>query len=114
MLIGDARSPAMLRIRNFLSRNAQPHQVVEAESCAASASLLEQYGAGPADVLALCPNGSVLVNQRSAAVARLYRCRDLYQVLVLFGPARALLCPPQKRSSAWSFARSRWRCSPAC
>jgi thioredoxin reductase (NADPH) len=70
VLIGDAHSPEMLRLRNFLSRNAQPHQVVEAESCAASASLLEQYGAGPADVLALCPNGSVLVNPSEAALAR--------------------------------------------
>jgi thioredoxin reductase (NADPH) len=70
VLIGDPQSPAMLRLRNFLGRNAMPHQVVDPAGCAASTSLLEQYGARPADVLALCPNGSVLVNPSEAALAR--------------------------------------------
>src|SRR5262252_2848552 len=70
VLIGDPQSPTMLRLRNFLGRNAHPHQVIDAAGCAASASLFEQYGAKLGDVLALCPNGSVPVNPLEAALAR--------------------------------------------
>ena len=70
VLIGDPQSAEMLRLQNFLGRNAMPHQVVDPAGCAASKSLLEQYGAAPADVLALCPNGTVLVNPSEAALAR--------------------------------------------
>ncbi|HET7097728.1 MAG TPA: FAD-dependent oxidoreductase [Casimicrobiaceae bacterium] len=70
VLLGDRQSPTMLRLQNFLDRNAHPHQVADATECEASESLFEQYGAKPRDVLALCPNGSVLVNPSEAALAR--------------------------------------------
>ena len=94
VLLGAAQSPAMLRLQNFLSRNAQPHQVVDAASCVASKSLLDQYGAKAGDVLALCPGGSVLVNPSEAALARCLGLldaaerQDLFDVAIVgAGPA---------------------------
>jgi len=94
VLIGDEQSPLMLRLRNFLGRNAQPHQVMGAAGCAASESLFEQYGAKTGDVLALCPSGSVLVNPSDAALARCLGLLDtsvrdeLFDVVVVgAGPA---------------------------
>jgi thioredoxin reductase (NADPH) len=48
-----------------------PHHAVDATRDAAAASLVEQYGATGADVLALCPNGTVLVNPSEVALATL-------------------------------------------
>jgi thioredoxin reductase (NADPH) len=87
VLIGDPQSPTMLRLRNFLGRNAHPHQAVDAAGCAASASLFEQYGAKLGDVLALCPNGSVLVNPSEAALARCLRLLDASEHEELFDVA---------------------------
>jgi thioredoxin reductase (NADPH) len=94
VLIGRAQLPAMLRLDNFLARNAVPHQVVDADDCAASTSMFEQYGAKVGDVLAICPSGSVLVNPSEAALARCLGLLDtserqeLFDVVVVgAGPA---------------------------
>jgi len=87
VLIGNAQSPAMQRLQNFLSRNAQPHQVSDAAGCSATASLFEQYGARSGDVLALCPNGSVLVNPSEAALARCLGLLDASERPELFDVA---------------------------
>jgi thioredoxin reductase (NADPH) len=70
VLIGQPQSPYVLQLQNFLSRNAQPHHVVDPTHDAAAAALVEQYGATLTDVLAVCPNGSVLVNPSELALAR--------------------------------------------
>jgi thioredoxin reductase (NADPH) len=70
VLIGGAESPDVLRLQNFLRRNGHPHQVIDATKDDATASLLTQYGATAADVLALCPNGEVLLNPSEDSLAR--------------------------------------------
>ena len=70
VLMGRLDSPELLRLQNFLSRNARPHQVVDATEDRAAAALLEQYGAAMADVLVVCPDGSVLLNPSEDALAR--------------------------------------------
>ncbi len=87
VLIGGPQSPEVLRLQNFLSRNGQPHQTVDATHDAAAASLLEQYGATAADVLALCPNGSVLVNPSEVALARCLGILDTTEHQELFDVA---------------------------
>jgi len=87
VLLGDPQSPTMLRLQNFLGRNAQPYQVVDAVDCAASGSLFEQYGAGSGDVLALCPGGSVLVDPSESALARCLGLLDTSERQELFDVA---------------------------
>ena len=70
VLIGRPQSPELLRLQNFLTRNASPHQVVDATQDSDAAALLEQYGAGLADVLVVSPDGSVLLSPSEDAVAR--------------------------------------------
>src|SRR2546421_2735195 len=94
VLIGGPESPELLRLRNFLSRNGQPHQSIDPAQDSAAAALLEQYGAAPADVLVVCPDGLALVNPTDNALARCLGMVDsaerneLYDVVVVgAGPA---------------------------
>ncbi len=70
VLIGAPESPEVMRLQTFLRRNGHPHQVMGGAQDATTAALLSQYGATESDVLALCPNGSVLLNPSEAALAR--------------------------------------------
>jgi thioredoxin reductase (NADPH) len=70
VLMGRPESPELLRLQNFLSRNAHPHQVVDATHDSDAAALLEQYGAALADVLVICPDGAVLLSPSEDALAR--------------------------------------------
>jgi len=70
VLMGRRESPELLRLQNFLTRNASPHQVVDATQDRDAAALLEQYGAALADALVVCPDGSVLLNPSEDALAR--------------------------------------------
>jgi thioredoxin reductase (NADPH) len=70
LIIGGSQSPGVVRLENFLSRNGQPHQVLDAARDDGGRALLERYGATASDVLALCPNGSVLLNPSENALAR--------------------------------------------
>ncbi len=68
VLIGQPASPDMARLENFLRRNGHPYHLVDAADDADAAALLEQYGA--CKLLAVCPDGSVLVNPSEDALAR--------------------------------------------
>jgi thioredoxin reductase (NADPH) len=68
VLIGAPQSPDMARLENFLRRNGYPYHLVDAEKDPDAAALLSQYGAG--QLLAVCPDGSVLVNPGDEALAR--------------------------------------------
>ena len=70
VLIGEPHSADVLRLQNFLRRNGQPHHVIDAAEDADAAALLEQYGAAAGEVLAVCPDGSVLLNPSEDALAR--------------------------------------------
>ena len=70
VLIGDPQSPDMLRLQTFLERNGYPYQAITGKDDALAASMLQQYGVAPEAVLALCPNGSVLVNPSEEVIGR--------------------------------------------
>ncbi|HEY8133356.1 MAG TPA: FAD-dependent oxidoreductase [Thermoanaerobaculia bacterium] len=87
VLIGRPESPELLRLQNFLTRNASPHQVVDATQDSDAAALLEQYGAALADALVVCPDGSVLLNPSEDAVARTLGMLDSVEHNELFDVA---------------------------
>jgi thioredoxin reductase (NADPH) len=66
VLMGDPRSPEVLRLQTFLERNAHPHHLVDPARDPAAAAMLQQYGAAPHSVLVVCPNGSVLLDPSEA------------------------------------------------
>lgn len=68
VLIGKPESPDMARLENFLRRNGYPYHLVDAAEDPDAAALLEQYGT--CQLLAVCPDGSVLVNPAEDALAR--------------------------------------------
>ena len=70
VLIGQPQSPAVLRLRNFLARNGQPHHVVDVHEDVDAAALMEQYGAAVSEVLVVCPDGSVLLDPSVQTLAR--------------------------------------------
>jgi thioredoxin reductase (NADPH) len=92
VLIGPPQSADLLRIQNFLGRNGHPYHVVDATQDRDAAALLEQYG--EAELLVVCPDGSVSVNPTENALARCLGMVDtierqeLFDVLVVgAGPA---------------------------
>ncbi len=94
VLIGEPQSPELLRLQTFLKRNGYPHHTVDAEHDAAAAALFEQYGAAAGQVLAICPNGTVLLDPSEEALGRCLGMLDaaprdeLFDVIVVgAGPA---------------------------
>ncbi len=94
VLIGRPGSTGVIRLQGFLSRNGFPHHVMDATTDADSAALLEQYGAAAGDVLAVCPDGSVMLNPLENELARAIGMVDtdvrdgLHDVIVVgAGPA---------------------------
>jgi len=70
VLIGQPQAADLLRLQNFLRRNGQPHHAVDPSQDAAAATLFAQYGGAAADVLVVCPNGSMLLTPSEDALAR--------------------------------------------
>ena len=94
VLMGHPEAAGMLRLENFLRRNDQPHQVVDASEGVEATIFREQYGAAQSDVVVLCPNGTTLLNPSEASLARSLGMLDsiehdeLYDVAVVgAGPA---------------------------
>ena len=87
VLIGDPHSPDMLRLENFLRRNSQPYHAVDPSQDKAAALLLTQYGAGAPDVLAACPNGSMLLTPSEDSLARCLGMLDTIERDELFDVA---------------------------
>jgi thioredoxin reductase (NADPH) len=82
VLVSGPQSSELMRLQNLLRRNAHPYQVLDAAEDATA--LLRQYGATESDVLALCPNGSVLLNPSEAALARCLGLLDSIEHLDLY------------------------------
>jgi thioredoxin reductase (NADPH) len=70
VLMARPESPELLRLQNFLSRNAHPHQFVDVTQDGDAAALLEQFGAALADVLVVFTDGSMLLNPTEDVLAR--------------------------------------------
>ena len=92
VLIGCPNSPDVLRVQSFLRRNGQPHHVVDADHDPDARALLDQYR--DAELLVVCPDGSVLDNPDEVELARCLGMIDtvahdeLFDVVVVgAGPA---------------------------
>jgi len=92
VLIGPPDSAAVMRMQNFLSRNGHPYHAVDASQDADGAAMLAQYD--EAELLVVCPDGTVLLNPGEQALARCLGMVDsidhdeLFDVLVVgAGPA---------------------------
>jgi len=71
LLIGDAKGAEMTRPTSFLTRNGQPHKVVDPLVDADSAAVAARHATGAQGaVLVVCPNGSVLTNPSDVEVAK--------------------------------------------
>jgi thioredoxin reductase (NADPH) len=70
VLIGPPNDGDLLRLVNFLTRNGQPHQVLDSESNPEAAEVLARYGAKPEELpLVVAPDGSILRNPTDKEVA---------------------------------------------
>ena len=70
LLIADAQAANMTSLKSFLSRNGQPHRLVDPSADADSAALAARYAPGTqAAVLVVCPNGHLLTNPSEVEVA---------------------------------------------
>ncbi|MGH6641452.1 MAG: FAD-dependent oxidoreductase [Bradyrhizobium sp.] len=95
VLIGPATLGDMARLQNFLTRNGQPHHLLDPESDKDAADLVERYSAAGSDLpLVVCPDGTVLRNPSETTLALAMgmitnRAHDkLYDVAVVgSGPA---------------------------
>ena len=87
ILMARPEATELLRLQNFLRRNAHPHQVVDATQDGDTVALLEQYGAALPDVLVVCPDGSVLLSPSEDALARCLGMLDSVEHNELFDVA---------------------------
>jgi thioredoxin reductase (NADPH) len=70
-LIGASDLPDTVRLVGFLTRNGHPHVVLDPAHDALAADLVARHGAEEDDLpLALCPNGTVMMNPTEAVLAR--------------------------------------------
>jgi thioredoxin reductase (NADPH) len=70
VLIGRPGSADLVRLQSFLRRNGEPYHVIDVGHDDSASAMMEQYGAAAGDVLAVCPDGSVLLNPTEDALAR--------------------------------------------
>ena len=70
VLIGDAQAPQLVRLESFLRRNGQPYHVMGASDDGAASALAAQYANRPHEVIAVCPDGSILVDPDEQELAR--------------------------------------------
>jgi thioredoxin reductase (NADPH) len=74
VLIGERNSPGMVRLETFLRRNGEPYRLVDPHEDPHACSLARQYCGRRYEVLAVCPDGKVLVDPD---VEHLARCLGL-------------------------------------
>ena len=70
VLIGALHAPEMTRLTGFLTRNGQPHKVVDPAADADSAALAARYTRGAeATVVVVCPSGNLLFDPSDVELA---------------------------------------------
>jgi thioredoxin reductase (NADPH) len=70
VLIGPASLGDMARLQNFLTRNGQPHYLLDPENDKDAADLVTRYSAARSDLpLVVCPDGTVLRNPSETSLA---------------------------------------------
>lgn len=94
VLVGAQNSSGMVRLRGFLSRNGEPHHVLDPNEDEEARHLVQRCTIQPADLpLVICPNGTVLKNPTEAELARAVgmvggTVKEIYDVAVVgAGPA---------------------------
>jgi len=94
VLIGNPHAPGLVRLESFLDRNGYPNRALDVVSDPEAATMHQQYGAAPDDVLAVCPDGTVLRNPAETELAACIGMTDtaahdgLYDVVIVgAGPA---------------------------
>jgi thioredoxin reductase (NADPH) len=71
VLVGSAFSADVARLRNFLSRNGIPHQLLDPAADTDAQAFIQRYAPQPEQLpLAVCPNGTVLRNPTENELAR--------------------------------------------
>jgi thioredoxin reductase (NADPH) len=71
VLVGQATSPDVARLRSFLSRNGIPHQLLDPATDTDARAFIERYAPDPDQLpLTVCPNGEVLRNPTESELAR--------------------------------------------
>jgi thioredoxin reductase (NADPH) len=71
VIIGPAGNADVLRLDNFLSRNGQPHRVLDSDSDSCAATLVEKFQVAPEHLpIVLCLGGQMLRNPGEAELAR--------------------------------------------
>ena len=71
VLIGPPNDSRMRALQEFLVRSGHPHQVLDPETDADAAGLLERHSTGPHDLpLVVCPGGAILKNPGDIALGR--------------------------------------------
>ena len=70
ILVGDLTLPDMIRLQSFLTRNGQPHAVLDPERDPDAAQMIARLSPDPDDFpLAVCPDGTVLRNPSEEELA---------------------------------------------
>jgi hypothetical protein len=94
VLIGERNSPGIVRLETFLRRNGEPYRLVDPQVDPQACTLARQYCGRAYEVLAVCPDGSVLVDPSVEALAHRLGLVDteaydaLYDVAIIgAGPA---------------------------
>ncbi len=71
VLVGAPRSGDVVRLQDFLKRNAHPHHLLDPATDHEAAEVIARYAPAAADMpLVVCPDGTVLRNPSEAALAR--------------------------------------------
>jgi thioredoxin reductase (NADPH) len=78
VIIGDPDSARVVKLRNFLTRNGQPHLVFDPAVEEDARVIVEREHTAPEDLpLVVCPNGTILSNPSEDEVARAVGMVDL-------------------------------------
>lgn len=71
IIVGPAHHADLIRLQGFLSRNGQPHRVLDAARDPCGKTLVERFAIDPYHLpIVLCPNGKVLRNPGEGELAR--------------------------------------------
>ncbi len=71
IIVGQANNADVLRLHGFLTRNGQPHRVLDAAGDSCAMTLIERFHVDEHHLpIVLCPNGKLLRNPTESALAR--------------------------------------------
>jgi thioredoxin reductase (NADPH) len=71
IIIGPANSSDVIRLQGFLSRNGQPHRVLDSATDSCGITLVQRFAIDKHHLpIVVCPNGKVLRNPGEAELAR--------------------------------------------